>query len=434
LPGKPGRCQDVKVSLLVASKQHTTKLRPAGPSDQPHSIADLQSTKTLSTETLRVIRAPRDSALRLRSGLLVRSAISRRQYRVGEPLGSGGFGAVYRVTHVAGGELLPTKCVLKVASEPRAWHREAYFGDLLKNESGVVRVHESFAWMPRSAVPKPLYCLISELVEGGDLFHYLQSHPEAWPEAKARREIIRLLRAVTLLHSASAVHRDITPRNVFVTADRVLKLGDFGIALHSVGEKDVPADAFTRGFAPTAIQRGRMSSWRPADDVYQIGCLYVALLCGSANSRVTTKRVKSLACSPEAKSVIQRSIGDRRKRFADSRQMLAALERQESQSRLRSRVSTLRGKRVVFTGGLAMPRAEAKRLVRRAGGTAEDRVSHRTDVVVVGGESPHWKAQKKGQKLLDVEYERELGHSVALINERRFRALTGARRDPGPEG
>jgi NAD-dependent DNA ligase len=193
-----------------------------------------------------------------------------------------------------------------------------------------------------------------------------------------------------------------------------------------VGKKDVPADAFARRFAPEAIQRGQHRSWRPADDIYQVGCLYVALLSGSAERRVTTRRVKSLACSPEAKSVIQRSIGDRRKRFADSREMLAGLERQESQARRGSRVNTLVGKRVVFTGSLSMPRAKAKRLVRRAGGIPEDRVSHRTDVVVVGGQSPHWKAEKKGQKLLDVEYEREIGHPIALINERRFLALTGA--------
>ena len=46
---------------------------------------------------------------------------------------------------------------------------------------------------------------------------------------------------------------------------------------------------------------------------------------------------------------------------------------------------------------------------------------------MVGGQSPHWKAEKKGQKLLDVDYERELGHQIALINERRFLALTGKR-------
>lgn len=375
---------------------------------------------------------PRNSTLRLPFGMLMRNTISGRQYQVGDPLGAGGFGAVYRVTHVAGGAPLPGKCVLKVASEPREWHREAYFGDLLKNESGVVRVHESFACVPRGE--NPLYCLISELVEGGDLFHYLQRHREPWPETKARREIIRLLHAVALLHSTSAVHRDITPRNVFVTAERVLKLGDFGIALHSVGEKDVRADAFARRFAPDAIQKGRTNSWKPADDVYQVGCLYVALLCGSAESKVTSRGVKGLTCSPEAKSVIQRSIGDRRKRFADSREMLAALEQQESSAKSNAksgRVSTLKGKRVVFTGNLSIPRAEAKRLLRRAGGTLEDRVGHRTDIVVVGEQSAHWKAEKKGQKLLDVEYEREQGHAIALIKERRFSVLTSTQRPRG---
>lgn len=91
--------------------------------------------------------------------------------------------------------------------------------------------------------------------------------------------------------------------------------------------------------------------------------------------------------------------------------MLAGLERQESLATGSSRVRTFKGKRVVFTGSLAMPRAGARRQVRRAGGTAADRVSHRTDIVVVGGQSPHWKAEKKGQKLLDVDYEREsAGH------------------------
>ena len=79
-------------------------------------------------------------------------------------------------------------------------------------------------------------------------------------------------------------------------------------------------------------------------------------------------------------------------------------------------------------GTLAVARGEAKRLLRRAGGTPEDRVTHFTDVVVVGGQSPHWKAEKKGQKLLDVDYERDLGHTIKLIDERRFVALVSVKK------
>jgi serine/threonine protein kinase len=367
---------------------------------------------------------PRENpALQLRFASVVRNAISGRQYEVGELLGAGGFGAVYQVVQLGNAEPLPGKCVLKVAIQPGAWHREAYFGELLKGESGIVRVHESFAWVPRGKDRQPLYCLVSELMEGGDLAHYLEKHPERWAESKARREIIRLVRAVMLLHSSGAVHRDITPHNVFVTPGRVLKLGDFGIALHRVGRRDVPANAFARWFAPEPIRGGKTASWRPADDVYHLGQLFAMLLNGSAKSKLTADDVKTLPCTPQAKSVIQRSIGERRKRFANAAEMLTALETQKPVDIKVGVVRSLSGKRVVFTGGLTILRADAKVLVKNAGGIVENTVSHRTDVVVVGEQSRHWKAEEKGQKLLDVDHERELGHHIAVISESRFRKL-----------
>jgi hypothetical protein len=368
-----------------------------------------------------------DPALQLRSGLVVRNAFSGREYRVGKRLGVGGFGAVYQVTQIAGPEL-PGMCVLKVSADTKGWHQEAYFGELLKDASGVVRVHESFACVPRARTPTPVYCLVSELVEGGDLEGYMRAHPEPWSEAGARREIIRLLRAVTLLHSSGAVHRDITPRNVFVTSDRMLKLGDFGIARHRVGKRDVPAEAFNVWFAPTAMIHGQGSSWRPADDVYHIGQLYAGLLCGGAKWKFTAAEVKALCCSPKAKAVIQRCIGQRMKRFVSATELLAGLEKQESEVPKQSHVRCLRGKTVVFTGRLGIRRSVARGLLVKAGGIAEDKVTHLTDIVVVGDQSPHWKAESKGQKLLDVDHEREFGHHVILVTERRFLVLASLRR------
>jgi serine/threonine protein kinase len=358
---------------------------------------------------------------------VVRSTISGREYRVGQALGAGGFGAAYRVDQVGGRGLLPGKLALKVTADPRSWYREAYFGDLLSEASGLVRLHEAFAWVPPGNDYRPLYCLISELAEAGDLTHYLKEQPEAWPEAKARREIVRLLRAVRLIHASGAVHRDITPHNVFVTRDRVLKLGDFGIALHRVGSRDVRADSFNGWFAPPGIRRGKDGAWRQADDVYHLGQLFALLLHGGGKSKVTASDARKIDCSPGAKAVIQRCIGERPKRFRDAAEMLRALERQEPEKAARTIVRSLEGKRVVFTGPMTMLRATAKRLVKRAGGMVESSVSHRTDVVVLGHTSPHWKADKKGQKLLDVDRERELGHRIATITERRFHALVGAR-------
>jgi hypothetical protein len=46
----------------------------------------------------------------------------------------------------------------------------------------------------------------------------------------------------------------------------------------------------------------------------------------------------------------------------------------------------------------------------------------------VGDQAPNWKAEEKGQKLLDLDHERELGHRIALITEKRFHKLI----QPGP--
>ena len=380
---------------------------------------------TVAANKMRSVLAPRSRDLRLPFGSVVRSAISGRQYRVGELLGTGGFGAVYRVTHITGGTPLPGSCVLKVTLQVGAWHREAYFGELLRETPGIVRVHESFAWVQRGNEHKPLYCLVSEFVEGGDLIQYLQEHSGPWTESKARREIVRLLGPLRLLHAAGLVHRDITPKNVFVTAGRELKLGDFGIAAQRLGKQEAKANAFAPRFAPTAIKEGKTGAWLPADDVYHLGKLFALLLCGSEKSRLTPGHVKTLACSAWAKAVVQRCIGVRRRRFANAAEMLKALERPRSdRSTTRTVVRSLQGKRVVFTGRLKMSRKEAANLlVKRAGGISQAKVSRTTDILVVGEQSAHWKAEMKGQKLLDLDNERERGHQIAVITERRFQNL-----------
>jgi DNA ligase (NAD+) len=67
-------------------------------------------------------------------------------------------------------------------------------------------------------------------------------------------------------------------------------------------------------------------------------------------------------------------------------------------------------KTVVFTGTLALPRAEAERLVKSQGGRATSGVSKSTDYVVAG-ESPGSKYEKA----------RELG--VTILTEEQFRRM-----------
>ena len=358
----------------------------------------------------------------LDSGCIIRNHVNGRRYRVGKLLGMGGFGAAYKV--LALGKQSPDdsrKYCLKVTANPESWCREAYFGDLLRNVAGVIQVYEAFAWVHGSEDQLPIYCLITELADGSDLASWLERNPGAWKESRVRREIIKLLRTIGRLHERGAVHRDLTPSNVFVTSQKSLKVGDFGIAAHPFGKRGVAADVFAQWLAPPGMAEGEMTIWQPADDVYHLGQLFAMLILGSAQSKLMTRDIKNLSCSPEAKSVIQRCIGLRKKRFPTAAAMLVALENQEQPRRVI--VRSLEGRRVVFTGKLSVPRAEATRMVRKAGGIVQKAVCHSTDVIVVGQDSPFWKAEKKGQKLLDWDFERERDHHIAYIKERRFMHL-----------
>jgi len=234
------------------------------------------------------------------------------------------------------------------------------------------------------------------------------------------------LDVLCLLHDSAAVHRDVSPANVFVTGDRTLKLGDFGIAIHRRGTRKVEADMFNPSAAPKRIvaRQGR-GFWKPADDVYQVGQILAALLLGNADKKLGARGVKALGCSPSMKGVIQRCIGERWNRFADGPEMLRAVRGAKTPESA-IRVKSLEGKTVVFTGRLGITRQEAAKHLRRAGGMHGARVSATTDVIV-RGHSPQYIADDKGNKLLHVDREREHGHRIAVITEQQFFRLARIR-------
>jgi NAD-dependent DNA ligase len=157
-----------------------------------------------------------------------------------------------------------------------------------------------------------------------------------------------------------------------------------------------------------------------------MGLILAALLGASADERADSTEVKGLQCSPDLKAVIQRAIGDRRKRYVDAAAMLAAIETRRNNARGRAALPTsLKGKYAVFTGALSIPRREAASLVRRRGGHVQAKVTSLTEIIVQGATAKMWKADLKGQKLLDVDRERERGHDLCVIGEREFLMLVG---------
>lgn len=344
----------------------------------------------------------------------VHSSESGRTYRLDGLIGKGGFGEVHRVTPV--GQSFPTPLCIKMSDRLSSWLREAYFAELLAGEERALRVFDRFV-VPDGTEMR--YCLVMEHAEHGDLGTWLGS-AGAQPERFVRRELAAILRVLDTLHRGQALHRDLTPFNVFVCQGKRLKLGDFGIATHQVGRRGVTADAFNLFHVPTEIAWGRVRRWQKRDDVYQIGLIAAMLLRGDITSPMHSKDVRALACGDHLKEVIHRCLGSRGKRYEAASELIAALRRRPKEPRF-GRVESLAGKRVSFTGFLVRPRSDAIAAARKAGAVVQSKPGRATDVLVRGRPNALQIAGKDGgSKLIEVRRLAAQGHRVTIIGERMF--------------
>ena len=100
---------------------------------------------------------------------------------------------------------------------------------------------------------------------------------------EALNVMIPVLRALTAVHAEGFIHRDVTPDNIYITKDGMVKLLDFGSARYSIGDKskslDVILKVATRRRSSTSAEaaKGRLPTCihappaftRPSQDFYR---------------------------------------------------------------------------------------------------------------------------------------------------------------------
>jgi serine/threonine-protein kinase len=371
-----------------------------------------------SSATTRAVQpsdAPRERLLA--PGQVIASPDTGLGYRIERLLGEGGFGQVFLARRTGRSGSVPQTVCVKVSARIDAWLREAYFGQVLDDHPRAIRVFDRF---PLMAGTRPLYCLTLEYARHGDLSAFLARSEKRWTETVTRREIAGVLEVLAKLHRGQALHRDLTPMNVFVCEGYRLKLGDFGIVRQQSDERGVTAHTMNALTAPSDLLARATPKWQARDDVYQVGQLLAMLIKGDARTRIRTGDVRALPCSDHLKEIVYRCIGERRKRYESADELIAALRTPPPVLRA-GVLRTLRGVHLAFTGILSVRRREAARAALRAGAVVHGGPSARTTVVVRGRPNPLQAAGRDGGlKLMEIKRLREKGQRITLLNEEQF--------------
>jgi serine/threonine protein kinase len=110
---------------------------------------------------------------------------------------------------------------------------------------------------------------------------------------KALTALRSLVSATNTLHRKGFVHCDITPENVYISAEKGLILGDMGFACPiSHSAVDGASIEFTVTRTDHAGSEERIFNPRPRLDVYGLGLLLWSMLSGGASGRTTAAEIR----------------------------------------------------------------------------------------------------------------------------------------------
>lgn len=126
---------------------------------------------------------------------------------------------------------------------------------------------------------KKYFYLVLELVEGGELFKYLNENGPM-EEDVARSFFHQLVDAIGYMHDCHTTHRDLKPENILLTEDGRIKIADFGLSILTTDHREVLTTRCGTPFyvAPEVFREyGYLG---PPVDVWSAGIILYVMLAG----------------------------------------------------------------------------------------------------------------------------------------------------------
>ena len=210
--------------------------------------------------------------------LTAEPALRNGKYILDTQLGEGVFASTYRATNTESRQTV----VIKTIGENLSQH-----SDFDQFKQRFLKLAERLKSCEHPNLVKIIDCfeeagrpyLVMEYIPGQTLAELIQSH--VLPEAKAIEYICQIGDALSALHKAGLLHRDVKPQNIIQRQDcDSVVLCEFGITCElTPGVMQTHASLISAGYAPLELY-SLGSQHTPATDIYALAATLYCLLTG----------------------------------------------------------------------------------------------------------------------------------------------------------
>uniref|UniRef100_A0A1B6F977 Protein kinase domain-containing protein n=1 Tax=Cuerna arida TaxID=1464854 RepID=A0A1B6F977_9HEMI len=215
----------------------------------------------------------------------------------GKTLGKGSFATVEEAVHIR----LKVKVSVKNINLLKC---NAYVLKHLKREASVLHqlAHPNILRLFETMMYGNYYCLVAEIVRGGNLCSYVQQQRNKQLDEKTNRKLSRqITSALGYLHGKGIVHRDLKLENIMLDSRKEnIKLVDFGLSNSWESESPLKTLCGSPEYsAPELFVTG--TNYGPEVDMWALGVVIYAMAVGrlpfpdaSSLMRTQEKRTKFL--------------------------------------------------------------------------------------------------------------------------------------------
>lgn len=230
------------------------------------------------------------------------------RYLIGKTLGSGGFGVVYMTLDLKLGRVVALKeffPVSLVCRTPGETNISIYSGDKeqeyrkgLERFLDEARNMADFAKEPHIVnvfdffpANRTAY-IVMEYLDGVSFENYLRANSGKISVDETIEIIKPVLQGLKVLHERSIVHRDINPKNIFITADNKVKIIDFGTAKFCDENERTRTNIVSDGYAPPEQYKTR-SVEAAYTDIYAVGATMYRAITGHVPTPVLERAMEN---------------------------------------------------------------------------------------------------------------------------------------------